>query len=69
MQSIEQNKENCLILHQVYDIFTELLAKDKKIPLCKVPTHKGIKRNGETAKEAIDMSGVTTTRLPYKTTT
>ena len=34
-QSIEYNKEN-----QIYDIFAELQAKDKKIILCKVPAQK-----------------------------
>ena len=37
------NKENCLILSQVYDILAELKALDKKIILCKVPAHIGIK--------------------------
>ena len=53
---------------QIYDILAELKAQVKNIILFKVPAHMGIKGNEETdkaAKEAIDMPGVTTTRLPY----
>ena len=35
------------------------------ILLCKVPAHTKIKENEE-ARQAIDMPGKTTTRLPYK---
>ena len=53
IQSIEYNKENHPILKQIHKI--------KKITLCKVPAEMGIKA----AKEAINMTEVTATRLPY----
>ena len=68
MQSIKYNKEKFPILNQTYDILAELLAKDKKNTLCKVPAHIGTEWYEEadrTAKEEIDMPWITTTRLPY----
>ena len=65
MQFIEYNKENYLILNQIYDILAELQAQDKKILLCKVPAHIGIKGTDKAAKQGIDMPGMTKTRLPY----
>ena len=64
MQSFKYNKENNLISNQIYDILVELQNQIKLIILCKVPEHKGIKGNEEadkTAKQAIDMPGITTT--------
>ena len=63
MQSIENNKVNHPMLNQIYDILTELQSLDKKINLCKVPVHVGVKVNEEAdkaAKEAIDTPRVTT---------
>ena len=65
MLAIENNREN---LNQIYDIQTELHNQGKQLILCKVPAHIGIKGNEETdkvAKQAIDMPGMTTTRLFY----
>ena len=50
MQSIEYNRENHPILNQIYDILAELQAQNKKIILCKVPAHIGIKINEEADK-------------------
>ena len=64
VQSIENNKENHLILNQIYDILADL--QKKNITLCKVPAHTGIKGTEEAdkaAKQAIDMPGRITTRL------
>ena len=47
---------------------TELHNQGKQFTLCKVSAHIGIKGNEEAdkaAKQAIDMPGMTTTRLPY----
>ena len=52
MHSIEYNKENHIIFNLLYDILAELQAQDKKIILCKVPAHMGIKRNEEADKAA-----------------
>ena len=60
MKSNSYNKENHPIINQIYYILVELLAQDKIITLCKLPAYKKIKE-----KEAIDVSGVTTTRLPH----
>ena len=68
MQSIECNKEKHSILNQKYSILAELRAKDKKITLCIVLPHMGIKVNKEadkSAKEAIYVPGMTTIRLSY----
>ena len=68
MLAIENNRENHLILNQIYQILTELHNQGKLINLCKIPAHIGIKGNEEeikTAKQAIDMPGMTTTRLPH----
>ena len=50
----------------MYDILAELQALDKKITLCKVPAHIGIKGNEEAhkaAKQAKGMQGMTRTKL------
>ena len=47
MQSIKYNKEN-----QIYDSLAELQTQDKKIILCKVFAHIGIKGNEEAVKAA-----------------
>ena len=68
MQFIEYNKENHLILNQIYDIQRKPQNQDKQIILCKVPAYIGIKENEEAdkaAKQAIDMLGITIKRLPY----
>ena len=55
------------MLNQIY-ILTELQTQGKKVILCKVLVNIGIKENKEadkTSKEAIDMPGMTTTRLPH----
>ena len=52
----------------MYDILTKLHNQEKLINLCQISAHTGIKGNEETDKattQAIDMSGMTTTRLPY----
>ena len=64
MQSIEYNKENHSILNQIDDIPAELQAQDKKITLCKVPAHIGIKGNEE-AKQETDMPEMTMTKLSH----
>ena len=68
MLAIENNRENYPILMQIYDILVELHKQEKQIILCKVPAHIGIKGNEEAdkaAKQAIDMPGMTTTRLSH----
>ena len=68
MLAIENNKENHPILNQEYDILVELHNQGKQIILCKVPAHIRIKGNEEAdkaAKQAIDIPGMTTTRLPH----
>ena len=68
MLTIENNRENHTILNQIYDILTKLQNQGKKLTLCKVPAHIGIKGNEEAdkaAKQEIDMPGMTTTRLFY----
>ena len=63
MQSIEYYKENQPMLNQIYDILAELQTKHNQIILCKVFAHIKIKGNVEAnkaAKQAIDMTGITT---------
>ena len=57
------NKENL-----VYDILAEPQVQDKKIILCKVLAHIGIKGNEESdkaVKQEINMPGLTISRLHY----
>ena len=66
MLDIENNRKNHLILNQIYDILAELNYQGKLITLGKVLAHIVIKGNEEAdkaAKQAIDMPGMTTTRL------
>ena len=51
----------------IYDILAELQEQGKKVILCKVPAHIGIKGNeaNKAAKQAINLPGITPTRLPY----
>ena len=66
--AIENNRENHAILNQIYDILAELHNQCKQTTLCKVSAHKGVKGNEEadmTAKQAIDMLGMTTKRLSH----
>ena len=50
-----QQKKNHSISNQIYDILAKLQA----------PAYIGIKRNKKAAKQAIDRSGIITTRLLY----
>ena len=55
------------IENQMYNILVDLHNQEKQITLCKVPTHIEIKGNEEAdkaAKQAIDISGMTMTKLP-----
>ena len=64
MQPIEFNKENHLILIQIYNILAELKNQGKHVTLCKVLAHIGIEGNvaiDTSAKEGISMSGTSTT--------
>ena len=64
--AIDSNRKNHLILNQIYDILAELHKQGKQIFLFKVPAHIRIKGNEEAdkaAKQAIDIPGMTTTRL------
>ena len=68
MQSIEYNKENHPILNHIYNIYyiqAELQTQGKIIILCKVPAHIGNEKADKATKQAIDVPGITTTRLPY----
>ena len=52
----------------MHDILAEFQNKNEQIVLYKVPAHIGIKENKEgdkTAKQAIDLPGMTTSKLPY----
>ena len=60
--AIENNRENYLILNQIYDILAELYNQEKKITLCKFLEYMGINGNEEAAKQA---TGITTTKLPH----
>ena len=54
--------------NQIYDILTELQNQGKQLKLCKAPAHikgKGNEEADKAAKQAIDIPGMTTTRLPY----
>ena len=62
MLANENNRENHPILNPIYDILTELPNQGKQLTLCKVPAHIGVK--GNATKQAIDIPGMTTTRLP-----
>ena len=60
-----QSKE--ALIHTADITAIKIVLKEKTI-LCKIPVHIRIKRNKEvdkTAKQAIDMPGTTTRRLPY----
>ena len=66
MLAIENNRENHPKLNQIYDILEELQNQGKQITMCKVPAHIGVKGNEEAdkaAKQAIEIPGMTTTRL------
>ena len=61
--AIENKRENCPILNQIYDILTELQNQKKQLTQCKVPAHIGVKGN----KEA-DKTGNRYARDDHKTT-
>ena len=65
MLAIENNRGNHPSLNQIYDILAELYNQGKKITPWKFPVRIGIKENKEEAKQALDMPGMTTTRLPH----
>ena len=68
MLTIENNRENNSVLNQIFDILAELHNQGKRIILCKVPAHIQIRGNEEAdkaAKQAIDIPGMTSTRLPH----
>ena len=65
MQPIKYYKKNHPTLNQIFDILAELNNQDKQIILCKIPTHIKTKENEKAAKQAIDMSRITTTKLLY----
>ena len=50
--AIDNNRENYLILNQIYDISAELYNQGKLITLCNVPAHIGIRENEEADKAA-----------------
>ena len=52
--------------NQIYDTLTALHNQGKQLTLCKVPAHiwiRGNKEANKVEKQAIDMPGMTTTRL------
>ena len=62
MFAIKNNRENHLILNQIYDILAELHKQGKQIILWKIPAHIGIKGNAEVdkvTKQAKEMPGMT----------
>ena len=68
MLAIENKRENHPILNQIYGILVKFHSQEKQITLCKVPAHTGIKGNevaDKAPKQVIDMSEMTTTRLPH----
>ena len=68
MFAIENNRENHPKLNPIYDILVEVHNQGKQISLYKVLEQIGIKRNEEAdkvAKQALNMPGMTTTRLPH----
>ena len=65
MLAIKNNRENHPILNQIYDILTELHKQGKQLILCKVTAHIGNEETDKAAKQAIDIPGMTTTRLLY----
>ena len=63
-----RQQRNHPILNKIYDTLAELHIQGKQITLCKVPAHIGIKGKEEAnkaAKQAIDMPGMTMTKLPH----
>ena len=68
MLTIKNNRENHPILNQIYDKVAELHKLGKQIILCKVSAHienKGNEEADKAVKQAINMPGMTTTRLPH----
>ena len=69
MQSIKLDNRNYPILNYKNEIMTDFQTQWKHATLCNIPAHMRIKGNEaayETAKEAVEIPGMTTTRLPYK---
>ena len=64
MLAIKNNRENHLIINQIYDILAELHNQRKHIILCKVHV-KGNEEADNAAKPEIDMPGMTTARLSH----
>ena len=60
MLAIKNNRKNHPILNHTYDLLEEL---HKQGTLCKVSAHIGIKEADKTAKQVIDLPGMTSTRL------
>ena len=61
-----EQQENHPILNQVYDILAELHKQRKQNTLCRAHTEiKGNEETDKAEKQAIDMSGISTTRLPH----
>ena len=68
MLATENNRENHLILNQLYDMLTELNKQKNKLFYAK-SMHTGIKRKEEADKAGKKTKyicqGITTTRLPH----